>query len=91
MGEYTQEIKDLYAMGESIEAISSRLWIEKNKVSYICGSFASSPPKKYIIDEEARNKEIDRLKGKSKTYKELIYLSYLSGRLTKELYESAFN
>lgn len=82
---------ELYSIGETEENIAEKLNITKSEVSYWCGRFAHSPPKKYIKDEKARASEILRLnQKKGKEYKEIIYLGYLRGSLTKEQYESAF-
>lgn len=86
------EIRELYSMGESIENIAYRLWIKASEVSYFCGRYTNSPPKKYIRDDEKREDEIKRLSNaRGKSYKEILYLNYLRGNLTQEAYESAFN
>lgn len=65
-------------MGESIENIMDRLNLPKSEVSYFCGEFVNSREKPYIKDEGKRNNEIEKLKLKrNKSYKEIIYLSYL--------------
>lgn len=88
------EIKELYSMGESIENIAERFWITTYNVKYYCGLFSNSPNgwKYFIKDSEKREAEIKRLSEKrGKSYKDIVYLSYLRGNLTKELYNSAFN
>lgn len=85
------EVRELYSMGESIENIMDRLNLPKSEVSYFCGEFINSREKPYIKNDEKRNTEIDKLKIKrNKSYKEIIYLSYLQWRISKSLYSSAF-
>jgi len=85
------EIRELYSMGESIENIAYRLWIKTSEVSYFCGRYTNSPPKKYIKDIEKREEEIEKLsKARGKSYKEILYLNYLRGNLIQEDYNSAF-
>lgn len=62
------------------------------KVNYYIGGGPNEPEKPFIEDEKKREKEIKKLreKGVDKTYKERVYLSYLTGKINKDLYSSAF-
>ena len=88
-----QEASELYSMGMEENEISLKLGMPIEKVAYYIGQGANAPQKPYIEDKNKREKEINKLreKGVDKTYKERIYMSYLQGRISIDLYGSAFN
>ena len=66
--------------------------VKTKEIGYYVGKFAHSPPKRYIKDNDLREAEIFKLSNaRGKSYKEILFLSYLRGKITQEAYESAFN
>ena len=60
-------------------------------VKYHAGLAQNSLPKQYIEDEKKRSETIQFLSEKrGKDYREILFLSYLRGTLSKDMYESAF-
>lgn len=85
------DIRELYDMGSSPEDIAIHLSCGLNTVRYYIWQLSNSPPKPYISDKAKREMEIEKLKSlRGKTYKQIIYLKYLTGATSKEVYESAF-
>ena len=84
-------IKDKVAQWYDVYEIAEELMLDIQDVKYHAGLAQNSLPKQYIEDEKKRSETIRDLSEKrGKDYREILFLSYLSGRLSQDMYESAF-
>lgn len=90
--EESREARELYSLWMRIDVIAERLGIEEGLLPYHLWLRSNSQPRHYIEDEEEREATIGRLNGQiGKSYKERMFLSFLQGKITKDMYESIFD